>query len=362
VTENREARSIPIEWLTENPKNFFKPASQEELDSLADSIRELGVIHPLVVRELGDGRYEIVSGHRRRQAAEAAGLKDVPCIIVEADESTAELMLIDANIETRALSTMEMAKAVRRKKELLGIRNGGRVHSATMAELADGLQISERCAYRLDTLNDLIPELQGLVDHGKLGIVAGNRLSKLPPDVQKALFDALGEEIASLSNEEVKRLKEEARRAREESDRGYLVLEVMQRQLRDLEGQLQECQKIIVDRDKMLDEIRKLSHKKEELEQAVYNRESALNHIEGKAKKKGVLPLETVEAIAKPLLALKPYIEQLLEEEAIGEGLEDLLIKYAQAFSEVGEAIESKARVVKDARRRPTERGIRLVK
>ncbi len=374
MVDNRESRLVPIEWLTQNPRNFFKPASDEELESLAESIRELGIIHPLVVREMKDGRCEMISGHRRKQAAEAAGLKEVPCVVVEVDDGAAELMLIDANIETRNPSVMELAKAIRRKKEIMGERRGRppREKVATMATfppsgktrsvLAEQFGMAERQVQRYDSLNDLIPELQRLVEEGRLGVVAGDRLSKLPSDVQKVLFDALGDEIASLSNEEVKRLKEEVRRTKEESDRGYLVLEVMQKQVRDLEGQVEEFQKIIVDRDKMLDEIRKLNHKKDELQEAVYNREAALNHIEGKAKKKGVLLLETVEAIAKPLLAFKPYIEQLLEEDAIGEGLEDLLVRYGQTFCEVGEAIECKARVAREARRKPTERGIRLVK
>ncbi|MGB9879800.1 MAG: hypothetical protein ACPLRM_03470, partial [Anaerolineae bacterium] len=254
--------------------------------------------------------------------------------------------------------------AIRRKKELMGERRGrparenvdekstiSGVRGRTQDLIAEQLGMSGKQVARYDSLNDLIPEFQCMVDEGKLGVNAGEKLSRLPAEVQKVLFDALGDEVASLSAEEVKRLKEEVRRTREESERGYFVLEVMKKRIEELEAKVKEYGDIVVDRDRMLEELKKLRQKKEELECAVLNRESAIKRVTERAEKKGVALLEIVTAVARPLMAMRPDMERLLEEGAIGEGFEELLLKYAKAFCEVGTMIDTKVREVKEARK-----------
>lgn len=325
---------IPCRLLTAHGANFFSPA-KELLDELAESIRQVGVLHPLVVRPIEGGRYEIVSGHRRLMAAEMAGLEEVPCVVREMDDTEAELALIDANLETRQLSPMEMARAIRRKKELLGIRNGVK-GQMTSAQCAEVLGISERQMRKLDKLNDLIPELQALVDSGRLGVTAGERLASLSPDVQRALYEALGDEIASLTSEEVKRLKAE-------NDRGWMVLEVYQEKIRQLEEKLREYEEKNMSVIELEEQISRLRQKKREMEYDLMDRENAIRAVEKRAAKKGVALLQLMEQLARPVQASKPDIEVLLQQ-PVSPGLAAHILRWAAVLKEVGTQVEQAAR------------------
>jgi ParB family chromosome partitioning protein len=326
---------IPCRLLTAHGANFFSPA-KESLDELAESIRQVGVLHPLVVRPIEGGRYEIVSGHRRLMAAEMAGLEEVPCVVREMDDTEAELALIDANLETRQLSPMEMARAIRRKKELLGIKHGKNNSTAQCAVEAKKLGISERQFHKLDKLNDLIPELQALVDSGRLGVTAGERLASLAPDIQQALYEALGDEIASLTNEEVKRLKAE-------NDRGWMVLEVYQEKIRQLEEKLREYEEKNMSVIELEEQISRLRQKKREMEYDLMDRENAIRAVEKRAAKKGVALLQLMEQLARPVQASKPDIEVLLQE-PVNPGLAVHILRWAAVLKEVGTQVERAVR------------------
>ncbi|MDK2883319.1 MAG: ParB family transcriptional regulator, chromosome partitioning protein [Bacillota bacterium] len=344
---------IPCRLLTGHRTNFFSPA-KESLDELAESIREVGVLHPLVVRPLGDGRYEIVSGHRRLMAAKIAGLEEVPCVVREMDDTEAELALIDANLETRQLSPMEMARAIRRRKELLGIRRGRPdSNSAQCAELSQKLGISERQLHKLDKLNDLIPELQALVDSGRLGVTAGERLASLAPDIQRALYEALGDEIASLTNEEVKRLKQE-------NDRGWMVLEVYQEKIRQLEEKLREYEEKNMSVIELEEQISRLRQKKREMEYDLIDRENAIRAVEKRAAKKGVALLQLMEQLARPVQASKPDIEVLLQE-PVNPGLAVHILRWAAVLKEVGSQVEQAVRTASGEKELPRAAGERSV-
>lgn len=332
--------SLPLTALVPNPKNFFSTA-QDSLAELAESIRELGILHPIVVRPLsgvsGD-KYEIVSGHRRKLAAEMAGLTVVPCVIKEMDDTEAELVLIDANVETRQLSTMEMARSIRRKKELLGIRRGNpnflpRSNPATMAELTQKLAISERQLYRLDKLNDLIIPLQNLIDSGRLGITLGERLASLSPDLQQTLYNALGDDISSLSGDEIKRL-------RQENERGYMVLEYYQDKIKELESQLQEYQgkdQSIQDLDSRLAYLRQ---KKRELEYDIIDRQTAAKSVEKRTTQKGVALLQLIEQLCRPIQAARPDIDVLVSE-PIDPGLAPHIKRWSDVLKEVSRQLDA---------------------
>lgn len=329
--------SLPLDDLASSPFNFFTPGG-ESLEELAESIREVGVLHPLLVRPLENGKYEIVSGHRRCMASEIAGLTEVPCVVKEMDDTEAELALIDANLETRQLSPMEMARAIRRKKELLDIRQGARTDltSVGMSEVARQFGVTERHLRRLDKLNDLIPELQSLVDAGRLGISAGERLAALPEEIQQALYEALGDDVSALTSDEVKRL-------REENDRGYMVLEVYQEKIRELEDRLHEYEERDVAVEDLEGQLRKLKAKKRELEYDVMDRENAVKAVEQRAAKKGVALLQLMQQLARPVQAARPDIDFLVSQ-PLDPGVATQVIRWATVLKEVGEQVEAAAR------------------
>lgn len=329
-----DVSAIPITKLVDNPNNFFHPLSETELMELSNSIKSLGILHPLVVRPLPDGNYQIISGHQRKRAAKIAGLTDVPCIVKAVDDITAEIMLIDTNTKTRQLSPMEIAKSVRRIKELAGISQGVKNTSATVAEVAKTIGMSERSMRLYDRLNDLIPELQEIADSGKLPLNSAERLAGLPQGLQKKLYDALGGDICSLTGEDVKRVKEE-------NDRGYLVLTILQDRLKDREEELKAFKNAYERKENIENEIKKLKQKKKELEYDLLDRENALSIADKKALKKGVAILELLNQACKPIQAARPEMEALFESsDSIDEGLSVYILRWAETLKDIAAFLE----------------------
>lgn len=324
---------LSVESLEDSPRNFFRPLAEDQVRELAQSISRSGIIHPLVVRPLGVGRYEIISGHQRKRAALLLGLKEVPCRVVEMEEEKAELMLIDANLQTRQLSPMEMARAVRRKKELLGIANGIR-GALTSAQCAEVMGISERQFRKLDKLNDLIPELQEMVDDGRLGVTAGEKLASLPPDAQKLLFEVLGDSVSRVRTGELKRL-------REESDRGYLVLEVMEKRTKELEDELSRLKELHGGKEALESELERLRQKKKEMEYDILDRQAASDAVRDRTRKSGAMLLELVERLGRPVLAARPEIEAMTRDR-LEPGIAVHVDRWARVFREAADLLEGK--------------------
>lgn len=321
---------LPVSDLQDNPKNFFRPLSQEELDELVSSIQQLGILHPLIVRKTEQG-YEVLSGHQRKRAAEALGLKEVPCQIVNADDRTAELMLIDTNIETRQLTTMELARAIRRKKELLGIKNGvsGEI---TSAQCAEGFGISERQFRKLDKLNDLIPPFQELVDSGKLGITNAERLAHLPANIQQAIYEAFGDSICDLTSEEVKRL-------REQNDTGHLALMLLQKEVKELSKRLEELQDSESECQRLKQEIAALQAKKRELKYDIVDEQQKLKVINEYKSKSQVVLFELLQTVARDVQAVLPEIEATLEKTGVSESTAPYIRKWGEMFAKLGKKL-----------------------
>ncbi|SMB96724.1 chromosome partitioning protein, ParB family [Thermanaeromonas toyohensis ToBE] len=341
---------VRLDELRENPWNFFRAADPEEVRELALSIREHGLLHPIVVRPV-EGGYEIISGHRRKQALEYLGVKETTVRVVEVDDVEAELMLIDANLESRALSPMEVARAIRRKKELMGERRGRKERNncanysgKTSQLLASEFGLSPRQIENYDKLNDLIPELQLLVERGKLKPTTAVHIASWPPEAQRDLYEALGDEIAELKVKEVMKLKEE-------SERGYFVLRILQRKLEEVEARLAEYTQAEELKENLKEEIARLRLQKKQLEYDIIDRQNALKALENRAVKKGAALIELLERLCRPVQAALPDIEHYL-----GEGLEDEAFRaYAlrwaavlrQAALLIEERLQSKMRRVK---------------
>lgn len=214
----------PISQLYEHPENhLFHNLPDEDLQALAEDMQVNGMIHAVVARK-ADGGYQIISGHQRVRAAKKLGWSEIEATVIEADDNQAARMLIAANIKTRTLSPMELARAIRRERELIEQTYGNRERKRTdltaghnvpqlpgrwSQEIADEQGKDEKTVRRLDKLNDLIPELQHLVDSRELGATAAEQLAYLEPATQQALFDLLGEEISQRTVSEVKTLRDQ---------------------------------------------------------------------------------------------------------------------------------------------------------
>ncbi|MEW6049078.1 MAG: ParB/RepB/Spo0J family partition protein, partial [Bacillota bacterium] len=300
-----EIRWVPVSDLRPAASRIFREHTPEEVESIAASIRRLGgvVLHNLVVRPLPDGGYEIISGHGRAKAAAKLGLEEVPALVLDADAPEAEMALIDANVEVRPPSPMELARAIRRRKNLLGqikhvgrpgkenwCRNDTNFPGRSLDVVAREMGMSYRHVARYDALNNLIPEFQALVESGRLGVMNGSQLALLPPEVQHELYEALGDAVADLKADEIKRLKEE-------QERGYLVLRALQRRVEELEAELSSLQEAHGTREDLERELEALRRKRRELTYDVMDREQALR--------------VQVERFQKPRAALLWLVESL---------------------------------------------------
>lgn len=187
---------LPIDLLEDFPadKHPFRPYTQENLEALRRDIIERGVIQPLIVRSLGEHRYQIISGHNRRTAAKAAGYTVLPCIMRQLDDDEAVLQMISTNLQQRQdLRFSEKAFAYKMQMETLkhqGARTdltssqpGTRLRADEILAQQDGS--SRNQIQRYIRLTYLIPSLLDQVDEGRVGLTIGETLSYLIPESQQ---------------------------------------------------------------------------------------------------------------------------------------------------------------------------------
>ncbi len=178
----------------------YKVIDNEEMDRLVESIKEHGIMMPLIVRRIGDDRYEIVSGHRRAHAAELAGLETVPAIEMDMTRDEVAIALVDSNLHRERLLPSEKAFAYKLKAEAME-HQGRRLTSGQLVPKSDenrttaiiGEQTGEsyKTVQRYIRLTHLIPALLDMVDDERIAFSVGVELSFLGSDLQAALMIAI---------------------------------------------------------------------------------------------------------------------------------------------------------------------------
>jgi len=156
---NRDMFRCPIERISPRPDQPRQQFSKEELEELADTIREHGVLSPVLVRRRGDDRYEIIAGERRWRAAQKAGLKELPVVVKEASDDRAFEMALIENLQRRDLNGIEIAEAYRRLLE---------EHSYTQEQLAERVGKSRVAVTNALRLLKLPADVRAMVTAGKL--------------------------------------------------------------------------------------------------------------------------------------------------------------------------------------------------
>ena len=186
------------------------------------SISSVGILSPVIVRQREAGGYEIISGHRRKHAAELAGLTEIPCIVRNVDDDTAIILMVDSNLLRETILPTERAKAYKMKLEALK-RQGARTDltsSQPATKLDAASKIGRRAGesrdqvFRYIRLTYLIPEILQMVDDGKIALTPAVELSYLQPSEQETLFSIMDcdEVTPSLSQaQRLRRMSEEQR-------------------------------------------------------------------------------------------------------------------------------------------------------
>jgi len=205
-------KSIPITELHSFPENPFHITEGDELNALAQSIKEYGVICPIVVRPIDSGGYEIISGHRRAKACEKAGLERVPAFVRDMDRDTAVITLVDSNLHREHILPSERAFAYKMKLEAL--KHQGKPTSPQVAAksrsddlIASEFGMSGDTVRRYVRLTNLIPEILQMVDEGRIAFTPAVELSYLTDNEQRCLLDAMDDEDKTPSYSQSVRIK-----------------------------------------------------------------------------------------------------------------------------------------------------------
>lgn len=171
----------------------FKVLEDEKMDSLVESIKENGVLSPILVREVEKGQYEIISGHRRKRACELADIDTVPAIVKELTDDEAIILMVDSNIQREEILPSEKAFAYKMKMEALHHRGEHADAKQSAEEISESEGIGRRQVFRYIRLTYLIPELLDMVDEKKLTMVMAIEISYLTEEMQKAIYNNIAD-------------------------------------------------------------------------------------------------------------------------------------------------------------------------
>ena len=211
-------RDIPIEQIDDFPDHPFKVRDDEDMIQLVESIRERGVITPATVRQKDDGRYELVSGHRRKRACELAGFETLRCEVVELTKEEATILMVESNFQRSQILPSEKAFAYKMRLEAMN-RQGQRTDltSSPLAtklpqgrsdvELAEQVGESKDQIRRYIRLTNLIPELLDLVDEGSMKMRPAVEISFLDEDCQHDLADEISLNDCTPSHDQTIRMR-----------------------------------------------------------------------------------------------------------------------------------------------------------
>jgi len=210
-------RDIPLELIDDFPDHPFKVRDDEDMIQLVESVKERGVITPATVRQKEDGRYELISGHRRKRACELAGFEALRCEVVDLDRDAATVLMVESNYQRSQILPSEKAFAYKMRLEAMK-RQGQRTDLTSVPvaqksktareELGEQVGESQDQVRRYIRLTNLVPELLDLVDEGKIKMRPAVELSYLDEDCQRAVVDEIDLNQATPSHAQTIRMRQ----------------------------------------------------------------------------------------------------------------------------------------------------------
>ena len=194
--KSMQVENLPVIKLHPFEGHPFQVKDNEEMEHLAESIKEQGILTPLVVRSLPNGEYEVISGHRRLHACKKTGVNTVPAFVCSMDRDKAAIALVDSNLHREHILPSEKAFAYKLKMEAMSHQgtSGQPGQKWTRDEIAEKSSDSARQVQRYIRLTKLQTELLQMVDEGKIALTPAVELSYLRKEEQKALINAMGAE------------------------------------------------------------------------------------------------------------------------------------------------------------------------
>ena len=212
-------RDIPLELIDDFPDHPYKVRDDEDMMQLAESIKERGVITPATVRQKEDGRYELISGHRRKRASELAGFETLRCEVVDLTRDESIILMVESNFQRSQILPSEKAFAYKMRSEAMK-RTAGRPQKENSSPVGIDLRgkqsldlMSEECGdsrnqiHRYIRLTNLVPELLEFVDEGKMKMRPAVELSYLDEDCQRDLVDEIDLNDCTPSHDQTIRMR-----------------------------------------------------------------------------------------------------------------------------------------------------------
>ena len=218
VAAKEQRTEMPLSDLHPFEGHPFKVLDDELMEQTVESIKQIGVVSPLIVRPDPEGGFEILSGHRRLHAAQLAGLETVPVIVKEMDDDAAIIFMVDSNLQRENILPSERAFSYKMKLEAMkhqagrpskenDSQLGNNFGKLSSEEMAEELGTSKNQIFRYIRLTNLIPEILDMVDEKKIAFNPAVELSYLKPSEQKEFLEAMDYAQASPSLSQAQRLK-----------------------------------------------------------------------------------------------------------------------------------------------------------
>ena len=213
---------LPVSELHNFPGHPFQVRDDEEMEKLAESITQHGVLIPGLVRPRAAGGYEIVAGHRRKFASMKAGIREMPVIVRDMDDDTAVILMVDSNVQRENVLPSEKARAYKMKLDAIK-RKAGRPSKENSAQVGQNFSVekvaedageSKSQIQRYIRLNELIPQLLEMVDGNEIKFNPAYELAFLRPEEQAVLYDILQAEEVTPSLSQAQRLKRASQEGR----------------------------------------------------------------------------------------------------------------------------------------------------
>lgn len=218
---------LPPDKLTPFAKHPYRVQEDAAMDELVESVRVHGILSPLLARPKGEG-YELVSGHRRRLAAQKLGLPTVPVLVREMTDDEAVILMVDSNLQRENLLPSEKAFAYKMKLEAMKHQgkatSGQLVQKLSVEKVADEANENYKTVQRYIRLTNLVPPLLQMVDDGRIAFSPAVELSYLTRDEQAELWDLIGREDATPSLSQALRMKQLSREAKLTPEVLYAIL------------------------------------------------------------------------------------------------------------------------------------------
>ncbi len=206
---------IPIELIDDFPDHPFKVRDDEDMMQLVESIKERGIITPATVRQKEDGRYELISGHRRKRACELAGFETLRCEVVELSRDEAIILMVESNFQRSQILPSEKAFAY--KMRLEAMKRQGQRTDLTSSPVGTKLRTSDTITsetgdsrnqiHRYVRLTNLVPELLEFVDEGRIKMRPAVEMSYLDEDAQRDIVDEIDLNDATPSHDQTIRMR-----------------------------------------------------------------------------------------------------------------------------------------------------------